>query len=82
MPREKLSDQMAYPPRAMRLDRAAAYLGISDSTFLRLVDDGTLPQPVRLGGAVTWDRYALDAAYNNLANPGENTVHKRLRELK
>src|SRR6266704_689160 len=33
----KLADSLAYPPRGMRADRAAAYLGMSTSTFLRLV---------------------------------------------
>ena len=32
----KLQDSMAYPPRAMKADRAAAYLDMSRSKFLEL----------------------------------------------
>ena len=39
----KLQDHLAYPPRAMRAERAAAYLDMSTRTFLRLVDEGLLP---------------------------------------
>jgi len=78
--REKLSDTLAYPPRGMRADRAAAYLGMSTSTFLRLV--GTvLPKGVEVGGMTIWDRLELDAAFENLKNPertSENSMHKIL----
>jgi predicted DNA-binding transcriptional regulator AlpA len=33
---------------------AAAWLGISRATFWRRVADGTLPRPIRLGGATRW----------------------------
>jgi excisionase family DNA binding protein len=59
--KSRLADSMAYPPRAMRADRAAAYLSLSRATFLKWVDDGRLPKPKRLGGVVFWDRLALDA---------------------
>jgi excisionase family DNA binding protein len=45
----------------MRADRAAAYLSMSTSTFLKLVDEGRLPKGKRLGGIVFWDRAALDS---------------------
>jgi predicted DNA-binding transcriptional regulator AlpA len=76
----KLADHLAYPPRGMRADRAAAYLGMSTSSFLRLV--GTvLPKGVPIGGMTIWDRLELDAAFENLKNPDpatENTMHKIL----
>jgi predicted DNA-binding transcriptional regulator AlpA len=78
---EKLQDRMAYPPRAMRAERAAAYLGVSTSAFDRWVEDGTMPQPVRKGGIKLWDRLDLDAAFDNLKDHGEqNIVHRILRE--
>jgi hypothetical protein len=43
---EKLQDHLAYPLRLLRADRAAAYLGISKRTFLRLVAKGKLPMIV------------------------------------
>jgi predicted DNA-binding transcriptional regulator AlpA len=58
----KLQDTFAYPPRAMRLERAAAYLDISRASFQRLVDEGVLPKPIKIrSGIVCWDRFALDA---------------------
>lgn len=59
----KLQDQVAYPPRAMRAERAAAYLDMSMSKFLKLVEERRMPEPVRIDGVVTWDRVELEAAY-------------------
>ena len=56
----KLADTLAYPPRALRADRAAAYLDIGTSTFLRLVDAGRLPPGKKLAGIMFWDRVSLD----------------------
>jgi predicted DNA-binding transcriptional regulator AlpA len=78
----KLADDLAYPPRAMRAERAAAYLDMSTSTFFRLVDEGALPAPTKKKGIVSWDRLDLDAAYENWKDengPHENTMHKLLR---
>ena len=36
----KLQDALAYPPRAMKAERAAAYLDMSRTKFLELVDQG------------------------------------------
>jgi hypothetical protein len=38
MSRHKLQDAFAYPPRAMKVERAAAYLDVSRSKFLELVE--------------------------------------------
>jgi predicted DNA-binding transcriptional regulator AlpA len=68
----------------MRVDAAAAYVGMSRSMFLRLVGEGVMPRPVKIASMATWDRYDLDAAFDALKEsnePSENTVHKRLREL-
>lgn len=78
---DKLQDHNAYPPRAMRSEQAAAYLSISRSMFLQLVDEGSMPQPVRIKGAVTWDRRDLDAAYDDLKRGDENELQRRLRDL-
>jgi excisionase family DNA binding protein len=80
----KLADSFAYPPRAMRVDQAAAYLGMSRSMFLKLVEEGVMPPAVKIRSMATWDRLDLDAAYDDLKHkdaPGENSVQKRLREL-
>jgi len=80
----KLADSLAYPPRAMRADQAAAYLSMSKSMFLELVSDGSMPKSVKIRGMATWDRFELDAAYEDFKeghSDGANSVHKRLREL-
>lgn len=77
---EKLADHLAYQPRALRADRAAAYLSLSTSAFLRLVDDGVMPQPVRIHGIVAWDRLDLDAAFDDLKDRRENTMQALLRK--
>jgi len=59
----KLQDNFAYPPRAMRADRGAAYLDVSKSKFLDLVEHGKLPKPRQIDGIVVWDRLELDAAF-------------------
>jgi predicted DNA-binding transcriptional regulator AlpA len=51
----------------MRADRAAVYFSVSRSTFLQWVDEGKMPQPVRINGVVLWDRLALDVAFEALA---------------
>ena len=80
--RDKPADSKNYPPRLMRAERAAAYLDISPSNFLKLVDEGLLPSPVRLRGSVAWDRHDLDAAVEGLKDESVNTVDRRLKELR
>jgi predicted DNA-binding transcriptional regulator AlpA len=79
MGNHKFADGLAYPPRAMRADRAAAYLDMSSSSFLKLVDEGVLPAGVRIKGMVVWDRYELDAAFENIKScDSGNSMHKLL----
>jgi predicted DNA-binding transcriptional regulator AlpA len=60
----KYQDLTAYPPRAMKADRAAAYLDMSRSKFLELVARGDLPKPKIIDSMRMWDRLALDAAFS------------------
>ncbi len=39
----------------------AAILGISRATVWRRVNDGTLPQPIRLAGVTRWSRAEIQA---------------------
>ena len=57
---QKLADALSYPPGALRADRAAAYLSMSTSKFLELVDQGRLPKGKKLDGIVFWVRRTLD----------------------
>lgn len=76
-PAKTVCDNAAYPPRAMRSDRAAAYLGMSQASFLRLVADNVFPQGVPIRGMIVWDRYDLDAAFENLKQQGEAKAKPR-----
>jgi predicted DNA-binding transcriptional regulator AlpA len=54
-------------PRLFGSDMAAAYLGISERMLdhVRLRED--FPEPVKLGRRILWDRKALDAFADGLA---------------
>ena len=62
----QLQDRLNYTPRGLRADRAAAYLGMSESSFLALVKEGLMPKPVKIKGMSVWDREKLDAAFEAL----------------
>jgi predicted DNA-binding transcriptional regulator AlpA len=68
----KLQDDLAYPPRAMKAERAAAYLDMSRSKFLELVEAQRLPKPKIIDGIRVWDRLALDAAFADFPDRGED----------
>lgn len=80
----KLHDHLSYPPRAMRADRAAAYLSMSRSKFLQLVDQGKLPKPTYIDGMALWDRLALELAFEGLAaaDAEPNSFDTILKDLK
>jgi hypothetical protein len=67
---------MAYPPRAMRSDRAAAYLSMSESNFLSLVAEGRFPKGKRLRGIKFWDRVALDSFVENYEGEADDVEDK------
>lgn len=60
----KLQDALAYAPRGLRADRAAAYLGMSKTKFLELVDSDRMPAPISIDAIKVWDRLDLDAAFD------------------
>jgi predicted DNA-binding transcriptional regulator AlpA len=64
----------------MRLGQAAAYLSMSPASFLRLVDEGIMPAPIKIKGMAVWDRFDIEGAFENLKHPdaSENTMHKIL----
>jgi predicted DNA-binding transcriptional regulator AlpA len=61
----RLADEFAYPPRMMRADRAAAYVAMSTSQFLKMVRDREMPQAIKIHGMTLWDRLELDAAVDD-----------------
>lgn len=44
------------PARMLGVQAVAEMLGVSSRHVYRMKDAGLLPQPLRLGGAVRWDR--------------------------
>lgn len=56
------------PRRGLRRTEAAAYVGMSESKFDQLVDDGRMPKPIRIDGCVIWDMRRLDDAFDALSD--------------
>jgi predicted DNA-binding transcriptional regulator AlpA len=73
-----LADSLSYPPRMMRLSRAAAYVDVSPSTFLRMVQERAMPQPILHNGVTMWDRIEIDAACDDLKEGPINTYDKTM----
>jgi len=60
------------PPRGLSRVQAAAYIGVSPSTFDKMVLAGEMPAPKRIRGRVIWDRKQLDCAFDAFDDGGEN----------
>jgi hypothetical protein len=54
------------PPRGLSRVEAAAYVGVSPTTFDELVEAGTMPQPKTVLTRRIWDRQGLDLAFDAL----------------
>jgi len=56
------------PPTRRGLNRveSAGYIGISPTTFDKLVDEGKMPKPKRINTRKIWDVRALDLAFDVL----------------
>ncbi len=59
------------PRRGLSRPEAARYIGISTSTFDKLVHEGKMPQAFRIGSRTIWDLRKLDAAFDLLSGPEE-----------
>jgi len=77
---ERLQDHLAYPPRTFRADRAAAYLSMATSTFLKLVEEGIMPKGIKVHGMTMWDRFELDAALDNLKERERDRRHNPIEQ--
>jgi predicted DNA-binding transcriptional regulator AlpA len=73
----RLQDTLAYPPRGLRAPRAAAYIGMSESSFLALVEEGVMPRPVKIKGMTIWDRHELDVAFEALKPHGTDEPRRK-----
>ncbi len=47
--------------KLLTVKEVAELCGVSTRTITRMVDAGKMPSPVRLGGAVRWNREELEA---------------------
>lgn len=70
---------LPYPPRGLSREDAALYIGVGTTTFDRLVEEGRMPRPIRLGKRVIWDRIKLEAAFADLDEDRENSIDRALR---
>jgi excisionase family DNA binding protein len=76
-------DSLAYPPRGLCREEAARYIGVGTTTFDRLVAEGRMPRPVRVGKRTIWDRLKLEAAFADLDEEGsENQIDRELRLIR
>lgn len=57
--------------RGLSRVEASRYIGVSPSTFDKLVVDGTVPQPKHIRARKVWDRHQLDAAFDRLEGDDE-----------
>lgn len=67
-----------YPPRGMRRETAAWYVGLGTTKFDQLIKNGRMPEGVLVDGARVWDRYKLDEACDVLLNPAPLTGWEQL----
>lgn len=72
-------DTIPYPPRGLSREEAARYVGVSPSTFDKLVEEGRMPRPLRVGKRVIWDRLKLEAAFTELDEGASGNFIDRLR---
>lgn len=69
--RTELRDRLAHPPRGLPRIQAAAYVGASPSIFDAMVKDGRMPGPKLINTKPVWDRFALDAAFEELPDKNQ-----------
>lgn len=58
------------PVRGMNRETAARYVGVSPSSFDKMVAAGEMPRPRKWGTRCLWDVRALDAAFDELPTDG------------
>lgn len=60
------------PPRGLSRVQAAEYVGVSASTFDKMVTDGEMPAPKRIRGRVIWDLWHVNRAFDALSDGDGN----------
>lgn len=59
-------------PRGLRREQAAAYVGVGTTKFDEMVGDGRMPSPKTIDARRVWDRFRLDACFDNLMELDES----------
>jgi hypothetical protein len=59
-------------PLGMSRLQAAEFVGVSPSTFDKLVSDGLMPQPKKVRGRRLWDSRKLVVAFDALDSEGDD----------
>ena len=66
--------------RGLSREEAAKRVGVSPTTFDRLVQDGLMPKPIRIYARTVWDIHKIDAAFDALDNEdAEDDLQARIR---
>ncbi|MGJ5206124.1 helix-turn-helix transcriptional regulator [Bradyrhizobium sp. HKCCYLR20261] len=63
---------VSLPPRGLSRLQAAEYIGVSVSTFDKMVAEGEMPAPMRIRGRVIWDLKGVDRAFEALSDADGN----------
>ncbi len=71
-PQRTSSLPASLPPRGLRREQAAEYIGVGATKFDEMVADGRMPRPKRIDGRTVWDRMQLDAAFTALDSATRN----------
>lgn len=74
-------DPIAYPPRGLKREEAARYVGVPPEKFDEMVADRRMPRPRKVDRRNVWDRFQLDAAFTELPDGG-SWIDKALAEGK
>lgn len=59
--------------RLLKLNEACAKLGVSISKFYAMIEDGTVPAPVKMGHSSRWPEDEIDAAIRRLIEARDAT---------
>lgn len=57
---------LSLPPRGLRREESAAYIGVSPRLFDEMVKDGRMPAAKRINARTVWDRKRLDECFEAL----------------
>lgn len=63
---DRLLGPMPFAPKGLSRTEAARHIGVSTTTFDKMVGDGRMPRPKLVGSRVLWDRYKLEAFFDAL----------------